>query len=232
MRRFLLDRLYPVVLSGLPTLGTPQALAAEAKAGGGSIEAQADRLVRRHFALSGATGFATGLGGWLLLPVTLPTDLAGNALIQLHMAASIASLAGHNPAVPAVRERVVDCLVGTQPGNSDADAQQETLDRVGVKLAEQGIQFVVATATGAVKWGAKKVAGGAVRKRLFKGIPLLGGFLGAASDTYVASQVARSARDTFIGGLTEPKAPDFPPSSGDGLPDDVVAPRPAAPDEA
>lgn len=232
MRRFLLDRLYPVVLGGLPALGTPQDLAAEAKAGGGSVEAQADRLVRRHLALSGATGFATGLGGWLLLPVTLPADLAGNALIQLHMAASIASLAGHNPAVPAVRERVVDCLFGTQTGNTDSDAQQETMDRVGVKLAEQGLQFVVATATGAIKWGARKVVDGTVRRRFFKGIPLLGGFIGAASDTYVASQVARSARDTFIGGLTEPTAPDYPPSSGDGLPDDVVTPSPATPDEA
>ena len=232
MRRFVLDRLYPSVLGGLPALGTPADLAAEARAAGGSVEAQADRLVRRHLALSGATGFATGLGGWLLLPVTLPADLAGNALIQLHMAASIATLGGHNPAVPAVRDRVVDCLIGTQPANPDRDAEQETLDRVGLKLAEQGVQLVVGAATGAFKWGAKKVVGGGVRRRLFRGIPLLGGVIGAVSDTYVAAQVARAARDAFIGGLTEPKAPDFPPSSGDGLPDDVVAPSPATPDEA
>ena len=232
MRRFVLDRLYPAVLNGLPALGTPADRAAEARAGGGSVDAQAERLVRRHLALSGATGFATGLGGWLMLPVTLPADLAGNALIQLHMAASIATLAGHNPAVPAVRERVVDCLIGTQPANPDRDAEQETMDRVGLKLAEQGLQFVVRSAVGAAKWGAKKVAGGQVRRRFFRGIPLLGGFIGAASDAYVASQVARTARDTFIGGLTEPKRPDFPPSSGDGLPDGVVAPSPATPDEA
>ncbi len=224
IRTFLLDQLYPKAMDGLPGVGTPHDLAAEVRAGGGTIEEQAERLVLRHIALSGAAGFASGLGGWLTLPVVLPANLAGVALIQLHMAASVAALAGYDPNIPTVRDRVFGCLIGVAPSEDDRDAEQETFDRVGLKLAEKGLNLVITSATQAARWGAQKVVTSQVRKRLLRGIPLVGGFIGALSDGYVTTQVARAARDTFIGGMRDPKASDLPRISGDGMPDGVVAP--------
>ena len=228
VRRFVLDRLYPTVLDGVPGLGTPQERAAEARHGGGSLDEQADRLVRRHVALSASAGFLSGLGGWVTLPVVLPANMAAVASLQLHMAASVAALAGHDPRQPGTRERVLKCLIGSGPADPARDADQETLDRFGLKLAERGLNFVVSNAVGAARWGARKVVQGQVKRRLLRGIPLVGGFIGAASDGYVTMKVAQTARDEFIGGIPEPDAPDFPRSSGDGLPDGVV---PAPSDE-
>ena len=218
VRRFVLDRLYPTVLDGVPGLGTPQAVAAEARAAGGTTDEQVDRMVRRHIALSASAGFVSGLGGWLTLPVVLPANMAAVASLQLHMAASVAALAGLDPRSGATRERVLGCLVGSGPADPARDAEQETLDRVGLKLAERGVNLVVSATVGAAKWGAKKAAG-RVQRRALRGIPLVGGFIGAASDGYVTMKVAEAARDEFFGGVSER---EFPPSSGDGLPDGVV----------
>jgi len=222
VRRFVLDRLYPSVLDGVPGLGTPQARAADARLAGGSLDEQVDRLVRRHIAVSASAGFLSGLGGWVTLPVVLPANLAAVASVQLHMAASIAALAGHDPRLPATRERVLSCLIGSGPADPARDAEQETLDRFGLKLAERGLNLVVSSTVGAAKWGAKKVVAGRVKRKLLRGIPLVGGFIGAASDGYVTMKVAEAARDEFFGGVDQPDASDFPPSSGDGLPSDVV----------
>ena len=225
VRRFILDRLYPTVLDGVPGLGSPRELAAQTRAEGGTQDEQIDRLVRRHLALSASAGFLSGLGGWLVLPVVLPANLATVATVQLHMAASIAALAGHDPRLPGTRERVLACLIGSGPVDPARDAEQETLDRFGLKLAERGINLVVSATVGAAKMGAKAVASRQVKRKLLRGIPLVGGFIGAASDGYVTKKVAEAARDEFFGGIPTPA---FRPSSGDGLPDGVV---PAPTDE-
>lgn len=222
VRRFVLDRLYPTVLNGVPGLGTPQERAADARLGGGSTDEQLDRLVRRHIAASASAGFLSGLGGWITLPVVLPANLAAVASVQLHMAASVAALAGHAPELPGTRERVLKCLVGSGPADPARDAEQETLDRFGLKLAERGLNFVVATTVGAVKWGAKKVVEGGVKRKIVRGIPLVGGVIGAASDGYVTMKVAEAARAEFFGGIEQPSSPDFAPTSGDGMPSGVV----------
>lgn len=221
VRRFVLDRLYPSVLNGVPGLGTPNERAAEALAGGGTLDEQADRLVRRHIALSASAGFLSGLGGWLVLPIVLPANMATVATVQLHMGASMAALAGHDPASAATRDRVLRCLVGVGPADPARDAEQETLDRVGLKLAERGLNLVVSSAVGAIKWGAQAVAKRQVQRRLLRGIPLVGGMIGAASDGFVTAKVAEAARDEFFGGISK-KDPSFPPSAGDGLPSDAV----------
>lgn len=227
VRQFLLGRLYPTVLDGLPGLGTPMALAADVRQAGGSVEEQADRLVRRHIALSASAGFLSGLGGWLTLPVVLPANVAGVAALQLHMAASVAALAGHDPRQAGIRERVFGCLVGAGPADPARDAEQETLDRFGLKLAERGLNLVVSSTVGAAKWGAKKVVSGQIKRRVLRGIPLLGGFIGAASDGYVTSKVAQSARDEFIGGIPEAARSSFPTPGGDGVPAGVVPSEPS-----
>ena len=224
VRRFVLDRLYPTVLDGVPGLGTPQAAAAEARAAGGSTDEQVDRLVRRPITLSASAGFLSGLGGWITLPIVLPANMAAVASVQLHMAASVAALAGLDPRSPATRDRVLGCLVGSGPADPARDAEQETLDRFGLKLAERGVNLVISAAAGAAKWGAKK-ATGRLQRRVLRGIPFVGGFIGAASDGYITMKVAEAARDEFFGGISERT---FPSSSGDGLPDGIV---PAPSDE-
>ena len=225
MRQFLLQQLYPLALRGLPGLGTPEAFAAPLRPGAGTLREQAERLTRRHVALGSAAGFLSGLGGWLTLPVVLPANLAGVALVQLHMAASVAALAGRDPRQPHVREEVIRCLIGDAPAvvpdaGAARTAEEETLDRVGLKLAERGLNLLV---TGAV-WAGKAAAGSLVKRRLLRGIPLVGGVLGAVSDGYITSAVAEAAIEAFVEAPGDDDGGNEPPHpfAGDGLPESVV----------
>ncbi|MEL6616555.1 MAG: EcsC family protein [Bacteroidota bacterium] len=235
IRQFVFDRLYPRALDGLPGLGTPAQFAARFDDEAYSPRERGEQLVKAHIALSSATGFASGLGGWLTLPITLPANVGGVALLQLHMAASVACLAGKDPEDDLTRARILECLIGASPDPADGpvrDAEQETLDRVGLKLAEKGLNVAISAAASAAKWGAKQAATSVARRRLLRGVPLVGGIIGALSDGFTTRQVARNALDTFLddGGIPEPS--DFPPSSGDGLPENTPTPSPSEPSEA
>jgi hypothetical protein len=198
MRQFLFDQLFPRALSGLPVLGTPEDFAAQFE-GDKPLEVRARALARRHVALCSSAGFLSGLGGWLLLPVVMPANIAAVALLQLHMAASVAALSGKDPSDPTVKEAILGCLVGHRYPDDDS-ATDETLDRVGIKLAERGFQFVVATASGAVDLAGRSVLKGFAKRRLARSIPMVGGFIGAISDGVISRGVANAAIRRFASG--------------------------------
>ncbi|MEM9997338.1 MAG: EcsC family protein [Bacteroidota bacterium] len=205
MKSFLLNTLYPRALDGLPVLGTPEAFAAPYAAKTGPKRHRAEQMVRAHLGAASATGFVSGLGGWLTLPITIPANLAGVALVQLHMTASVAHLGGHNLQDPKTQERVVGCLIGDPDDETEREATDEAVDRFGVKFAEKGLQFVATQS-----WRLAKFA---TERRLARRIPIVGGVIGGLSDLYNTHLVARCALDAFIesGGLPAGHA-------GDGLP--------------
>jgi hypothetical protein len=201
-------------VDGLPLLGTPEETAAAWRAQRGARRTRAEQMIRRHVALAGTTGFVTGLGGWLTTPVTVPADLAGVALIQLHLAASCAALAGRDVRASATREEVIECLLKTDQGENTEG--EEATSRVGVKLAERGLKFFIGQA---FSWTAKQAGERLLARRFARGIPLVGGALGAVSDAYLTRVVAQYALDTFF---PLPGDDDGLRPSGDGLPDAAV----------
>lgn len=214
MKTFFLTQLYPRALDGLPLLGTPEATAAPWRQRRGARRARAEQMISPHLLLAGTTGFVTGLGGFLTMPIAVPADLAGVALLQLHMAASCAALAGRDLHTKATRAEVVECLLKTDVGENTVE--EETANRVGVKLAEKGLRFFIGKA---VTWSAKQAGERLMARRFARGIPLVGGAIGAVSDAYITRVVAGHTLDTFFpfdgpGGGTAP--------SGDGLPDTVA----------
>ena len=198
MRARILRKMYAQVRDGLPALGTPEETAA--RVAGDDPTAQADKLTALYVSLCGTTGFTFSLGGWLTLPITLPANLAGVALLQLHMAATFAHLGGRRLDDDATRDAVIDCLIRYEDLNGrspqERDEVHEATDRIGLKLAERGLRFVTERAV-------KFVAGRAGRAALsrvgwVRGVPLVGGLIGGVSDAVVTRQVARCARDTFL----------------------------------
>ncbi|NNF56954.1 MAG: EcsC family protein [Rhodothermaceae bacterium] len=216
MKTYILNQLYPKAIEGLPTLGTPGETAAPYRRRRGPLRDRAERMTQRHIALAGGTGFVTGLGGWLTMPITLPADLAGVALLQLHMAASCAVLAGHADLTDeATRDTVVACLLKT---NAHINTEEEeAVSRVGVKLAERGVRFLVKQ-TGT--WIASTAGKRLIARRFARGIPLVGGVIGATSDAYNTRIVAGHTLDTFF------------PQAEPGSPSSVHTNGPASPSEA
>ena len=196
MRSTLLKPLYNKAVKGLPGLGTPEATAQRALGKAGSAEAAADHLIPRYTSLCGATGFVSGLPGFLLLPVTLPANLAGVALLQLHMNATFAVLAGEDPGDPDVRDRAIACLLDKFDESGRNTEDEEVATRTSVKLAERAVRFAAEQATRL----ATKTAKGFVVRRAARRLPLVGGFLGAGSDAYSTTRIAQCARQTFLSG--------------------------------
>jgi len=199
MRSLLLIPLYNRAVAGLPLLGTPEETAGRFLAGPGSLAERAEEMSKSHTLLCASTGFVCGLGGFITLPVTLPTNLVGVALLQLHLCAATAFMGGHDIHDRAVRDRAIACLLGRSDEPSKEDEAVEVLDRSAVKVAERGIRFLAEGAVGLVsragRWGATKLV---TRQLPRRSLPILGGILGGASDAYSTDKVAEAARLAFL----------------------------------
>lgn len=194
MKSALLNPLYKKVQDGVPGLGTPAEMADRFR-GDGSPEAAADRIVGVYVGLCGATGFVCGLPGFLMLPITLPTNLAGVAALQLHMCATVAVVGGHDPAHPSTRELSVRCLLKKFDESRDNTEEEEVATRTSVKLAERAVRFTLEQSTRFAKKAARSVV---MRKLGARRLPLVGGVLGAGSDAYATTHVGRCAKQLFL----------------------------------
>ena len=83
---------------------------------GGDREEAVQRLIATHVRLAAATGFVTGLGGFITMPISLPANVLGFYLVATRMTAAIASLRGYDIKQQQIRSAVLLTLVG-----ADAD---------------------------------------------------------------------------------------------------------------
>lgn len=194
-------RVYDRVKGGLPVLGTPEELAARLLEETGTRENAADAAVSLATVLGGGTGFIFGLPGFLLTPITLPANLVGAAGIQLHMAATIAALAGRDPHDPAVREACLACLEKKMARPGRNEPEEVVAVRTGIKILERLLRLAGEQAARGAGWAARKV----FLRGLGRRIPGLGGIIGASSDGLMTRHVGKCARSTFLGnGLEVP----------------------------
>jgi hypothetical protein len=227
MKSFILKPLYDRAVDGIPGLGTPEE--AVARFGGeGTPHERAERLTTVYLGLCASTGFVMGLGGWLTLPVTLPANVAGVALLHLHMCAAYARLGGLDPHDADVKERAVCVLLGSPTPEPTREESEEVLDRSAVKLAERGLVLVAETALGLAKHAGEYAVKKIVKRRLIRrSIPFLGGILGGISDYYATRQVSQTAADAFLDGGDGGEAPPRLPTS-DGHTEDATLSTPDA----
>jgi hypothetical protein len=193
MKATLLKPLYTKTIRGLPLLGTPTTSAHRFTDAEGSHNT--DTLIAYYTGLSGATGFVCGLPGFLMLPVTLPTNVVGVAALQMHMSASIAVMGGHDLQAPQTRDRCIDCLLEKVDHSGSNTEEEEMATRTGIKLAERAVRY---TAAKSMRLARKAARSYALRKLGARRLPLIGGVLGASTDAYVTRHVGQCARRTFL----------------------------------
>jgi hypothetical protein len=88
-------------------------------------------LIRMQIAKASTSGFVTGLGGIITIPVTLPANVVSVALIQVRMATAIAYLNGFDPREDRVKTLVYLTLCGSAAGETIKTILKET----GVKIS-------------------------------------------------------------------------------------------------
>lgn len=127
----LLDNLYRFVIAGVPSISEP----VEELAGYYLTRNPNNREIAiKNFILNqklkcSTTGFLTGLGGLITLPITLPADLASSLYMELRMIAGIAYIRGYDLKDDAVKTLLYLCLVGNAVG--------DVIKQVGIKITGQ-----------------------------------------------------------------------------------------------
>lgn len=143
------------------------------------------------------TGFLTGLGGFITLPVAVPAALAASWVVQARMAAAIAKIYGHALDDERVRTKILLALAG--------DVARDAMKDLGLKVGDRLTQRAVDQIPGRLlvevnkRIGAKLVAqvGQRVLLKVPRAVPVLGGFVGGALDAVVCRKVGATAKQLF-----------------------------------
>ena len=86
-------------------------------------------LIKWESSKSFGTGFVTGLGGALTLPVTIPASLYASWVVQARLAGAIAHIYGHDVKSERVRTFILLSLIG--------DAAKDVLKNIGIQVGER-----------------------------------------------------------------------------------------------
>jgi uncharacterized protein (DUF697 family) len=192
---FLLDK----GLGGFPPLSSAEDLATEylIDQGYATHDARVDSLVKWETGKNFTTGFITGLGGFMTLPVGVPSALGASWLIQARMAGAIARVYGHDLGEDRVRTMILLSLAG--------DVARDAMEGFGVNFSGRLSNRVVRQVPGRAlvevnkRIGLKLLAraGGRGVAQFPKAIPVVGGVVGGAFDAVVCRMVGRTAKKLF-----------------------------------
>lgn len=125
-----LDWAYEKALTGgVPGTSSSYELAEEYLQHKGDLQEQVNALIRWQNTKSATSGFVTGLGGIITLPIAVPANIASVLYIQLRMIAAIAIMGGHDVKDDKVRTMAYACLCG--------NAATEILKEVGIQVGKK-----------------------------------------------------------------------------------------------
>lgn len=146
----------------------------------------------------GTSGFLTGLGGFVTLPVAIPANIGSTMYVQLRMIAAIAKMGGYDVKSDQVQTMVYMCLTGT----TVADIAKEAGVQVGAKTLTAAIKKIPGKSLTRInqkmgfrfitKFGEKGVI------NLGKLVPAVGGIIGGGMDVASTMVIARNAVRMFI----------------------------------
>ncbi|MGI6446044.1 MAG: EcsC family protein [Candidatus Ozemobacteraceae bacterium] len=193
-----LDWAYEKSVNGVAGLDSAVELAEDYINEGGTPYEQANSLIRWQNTKAATSGFITGLGGILTLPIAIPANVASVLYVQVRMIAAIAHIGGYDLKNDKVKTLVFSCLVA----NSAKDVLKDIGIAVGNKLAMNAIKGISGKTIVEInkkvgfklltKFGEKGVV------NLGRAVPLLGGIIGGSFDAYTTNAVGNIARDTFV----------------------------------
>jgi hypothetical protein len=156
-------------------------------------------VIEQHVRLAGVQGFVANVGGVVTMPVAIPANIAGVAVLHLRMAAAIAHLRGYDIADPRVRTAALMTLLGKDGAEpisreknlpasphevavSRGTVEPVTVERVAARVAQEL---------------AARIGGKHATLMLAKRVPLLGGAVSAGVDAVSTWSIGRYANNQF-----------------------------------
>lgn len=192
-----LEWAYEKAINGIPGSETAAELAESYIRKHTSIDAAINSLINYQITKCATSGFITGLGGVVTMPVTIPANIASVMYVQMRMVAAIAHMRGFDLKDDQVQTFVYACLTGQtvnevvksagiKIGLKVGEAQIKRIPGEVIKKINQAVGFRLVT-----KFGQKGVI------NLGKMVPLIGGVIGGSFDAVTTKTIAQAARKSF-----------------------------------
>ncbi|WP_101689321.1 EcsC family protein [Dysgonomonas massiliensis] len=185
-----LDWSYTKAVTGFSGVDSAYELANEYLSQGESLSEQVDSLIKWQVAKSAASGFVTGIGGLITLPVAVPANIASVMYVQIRMICAIAHMGGHDIRSDKVKTFIYLCMVG--------NGAKELLKNVSVRISEK---VLIRTVNSLVNQLSTKLAtkiGEKGATSLGKAVPVLGGVVGGSLDAVSTRIIGKVAKKIFI----------------------------------
>lgn len=194
----LVTKILDLGIEGLGPYKSATAVAEEALNHHTDPEIAIQRLVATHRRWVTGTGFITGVGGIVLLPVSVPTDIATFYGLCARMSAATAVIRGYDIYSEEVRSAVLISLLGASAAG--------VLGVIGVEVGTKTAAAMLRKLPGHVlieinkKVGFRLLtkAGSKGTINLIKVVPVVGGGVGAGVNALAINRIARYSDRIFI----------------------------------
>jgi uncharacterized protein (DUF697 family) len=167
---------------------------------GGSVDEAITSIIDHHIRLASAQGFVTNIGGVAALPVAIPANITGVAIVQVRMVAAIAHLRGYDLNDNRVRTALVMCLMGgEQVAKHIADGSLPTSPMAVATAPIFDPDLDRQVADDVVADLAARIGGKNLALAIVKRLPLAGGGVSAVMDGIATYQIGRYATGELLG---------------------------------
>ncbi len=205
----LLDKLYDQSVQGIAKVSPPiEVLANDYLQKSKNVSSASKKFINYQIAKCTTSGFVTGLGGLITLPVAIPANVGSVMYVQMRMIACLAYMGGYDTNSDQVQTLVYACLAGI--------SIDQILKNVGIQFGTKFTMAMVKKIPGTVltkinqkvgfrfltKFGTKGLI------NIGKAVPVVGGVIGGGFDFAETRIIANRAYKMFIEG-------DFAVLSGD-----------------
>lgn len=176
-----------------------------------NVEIASKKFINYQLTKCTTSGFITGLGGLITIPVAIPANIASVLYVQMRMIAALAYMGGYDLKSDQVQTLVYATLAGVSIGgpikNAGINAGEKIaiaiIDKIpntALKAINQRVGFRLFT-----KFGSKGVI------NLGKIVPVAGGFISGGFDFVETKAIAKRAHKLFITGelYTVSDEPDY-----------------------
>jgi uncharacterized protein (DUF697 family) len=195
-------------LKGLGPLSSAESLATEylIDTGYGDDDRRVAALVRWETAKNFTTGFLTGLGGFVTLPVAVPSALAASWVLQARMSGAIARIYGHDLDTERTRTSILLSLAGDVAREAMKDLGLDVGDRLTRRAVDQIPGRALVELNKRIGTKLLTQVGQRVALRFPRAVPVFGGVVGGSLDAVVCRKVGSTAKRLFrppAGGVIE-----------------------------
>ncbi|HSI83648.1 MAG: hypothetical protein ACAI35_02190 [Candidatus Methylacidiphilales bacterium] len=160
-----------------------------------SNEERIDALIGWEMSKNGGTGFLSGVGGMMTLPLAIPAAMLTSWVIQARMISAIALICGHKLNDEGVRTLVLLSLTGNVAARALKDAGIKAISVAILSALPFQLLLNINKSIGYRLLSRAGVRGLAL---LARAIPVLGGVVSGTVDLALCRQVGMVAKHNFL----------------------------------